>query len=95
MFTSLIVLLAEGEVVIHVWWVSIVEQVRGQLPLQTDGLMGQLANLNEKLLIVRYWKRHCCALCPSPRLCAQHLHEQPSDSNSVTEEVFFVNSGIF
>lgn len=60
--TVFIVLLTEGEIVIHVWRVHIVVQVRRQLSLQTYGFMGQLTNLNEQFLIIRYRKRHCCTL---------------------------------
>ena len=83
--TVLIILLPEREIVVHVWRIGIVEQVGGQLPLQTDRFMRQFSNLNEQFLIIWYRKRHCCTLCPSLRPRAQILKEQPSDSNSANK----------
>lgn len=94
LLTVLIILLPEREIVVHVWRISIVEQVGRQLPLQTDRFMRQFPNLNEQFLIIWYRKRHCCTLCPShsrPRV--QILKEQPSDSNSANKNwISFVST---
>lgn len=53
--TFLIIFLREGEIVIHVRRVGVVEEVGGQLALQEDRLVSELAHLDEKFLIAGNW----------------------------------------
>lgn len=84
--TFLIILLSEGEIVVHVRRIDVVEEIGGQLTLQENRLVSELTNLDEKFLIAWNRKRHRCAFRASPRLCARVLPAQPSDFNSATHK---------